>query len=466
MDPTGMYPTRSTVSFAPYSDSCGHVLNQMNESRLRLANDSADLGVVSIDLDEYPELFDEPHIRGVPSVKLFRYVLYRAHSFTLTRDGQRIPTDYTGSLDSAAMVSWVQKQIKGGVQYLTSLADLEQFSQTNPSAVIGYFPSAGPDILETFRSLNKIVLDIPFAYSSDPEIGTRLGSSVDSVIVTTATHQSSMTINLTNSTALHRFISMRKLPTRINVTAASVTQIWECNFPTLFLIKNGSFDETAIHAIERHVRDKQFVLAIGDCTDNTTRKLMGLLGERECATGSAWILEDPLNPASRKFRTADVSTESILSFLDTFESTTPVIKSEPEEPLDAESGEANVIVGSNFQDVLARKGPSLILFYTRWCSRCADVVDVFDEVALKVHADMSLTVLVGRMDKAGNDSPGIAIYDYPTVVLFMSPTHYVRYTGELSVDPLITWLTGQMNSRPIVKHTHHPVNATRIRDEL
>ena len=106
-------------------------------------------------------------------------------------------------------------------------------------------------------------------------------------------------------------------------------------------------------------------------------------------------------------------------------------------------GKVAEIVGKNFHHTVTNNTPpSLVLFYTPWCSHCYDYFDEFDRLLV----DIATNVMVGRVDISTNDIPNID--SVPTVVYYGAGAQ-VKFDGKPS--QLHAWIL----ELPIVRIHRH-----------
>jgi thiol-disulfide isomerase/thioredoxin len=342
---------------------------------------------------------------------------------------------YDGPLTADHVIGWASKKLGYGLKYLVDLEGLKEFISQPRTSVLGYFPSVSTVVLDSFRSVARTIDNLPFAYTSESGIGEELNLDSDSVVIHAHGNEIRIASSLEDANELYRVISLRSLPLVSKVNRATLPALLSLNQPILMHFFKDS--EPAIElAVSTAVRDSGIVLALADCALPETTDLLEFLGSLECP--SMWILEELLNPDSNKFKSKSASL--ILDFVSLFSQRQlkRFVKSDPVERFTSPH-EARVIVGSNWSDFLGLKSDKLILFYVPWCSHCMQAVSLFDDLALDA-------TLIAKMDKSRNDSPGLAVDQYPTIMYISASGGRKRYTGPVQKESLTSWLGTVLDS--------------------
>ena len=336
---------------------------------------------------------------------------------------------YDGPLTMDHVIGWTSKKLGHGLTYLVDLEGVNKFTSQPRPSVLGYFPSVSTEVLESFRSVARRIDNLPSAYTSEPEIGNELNLDSDSVVIHAYGNEIRVTSSLQDANELYKVISLRSLPLVFELNRSTFPALLSLNQPILIHFVKDS--EPAIElAVSTAVRDSGIVLALADCALPESSDLLEFLGSSDCP--SLWILEEPLNPDSNKFKSKSASL--ILDFVSKFSQRQlkRFVKSDPIERFTSPH-EARVIVGSNWSDFLGLKSDKVILFYVPWCSHCMQAVSLFDDLALD-------NLLIAKMDKSRNDSPGVAVDQYPTIMYISASGEQKRYTGPVQRETLTSWL--------------------------
>lgn len=216
----------------------------------------------------------------------------------------------------------------------------------------------------------------------------------------------------------------------------------DANLPILFLVKSGAvYEQDYVRIISESARDHGYITALLDCHDGSLRHLIELLGFDKCEDESVVILREPQNADSGKFRiqATQIAVDAVMLFITDHANHLFVRSEEPVMRLSHRPhSEALVVVGSQFLEFLTcgTDKAKLVLFFTPSCSWCVEAVEAVDEVATRFHTVNAITV--AKLDKSKNDSPGVAVTDYPTIMLFVNEDRFT-YSAAISVDSVVAW---------------------------
>jgi thiol-disulfide isomerase/thioredoxin len=348
-------------------------------------------------------------------------------------------------------MAWVLNQLNPGLTYLTSVEELISFEQSRKKSAIGYFPTADPDLLDVFRWLARHVYDISFAYTSEPDIGSSLNLDGHAIRISVNNETHVITRQLDDENELYRTMSFLLFPRPILVTEFSIRDILSSPFPILLMFVNNT-DVTVDQRTLDAVRDSGILLGLVDC-DSSKNPIVDRLskflgGPSDCP--SLWIIEDPTRPDSFKSYKSIPSIESleILEFVSSYSQKllNRFVKSDPPEPVSYH--EARVVVGSEWESFVKTEKAKLILFYASWCSYCLDAIEIVDGLA---RSGAIPNLVISKMDKARNDSPGLPIEEYPTLVFLLPRTlsGLERFQGPISRETVLVWAQTLMRTVPV-----------------
>ena len=386
------------------------------------------------------------HVYGVtrtPAIHLLRYGRKSLYVSILRRN--RPTKAYRGNYQKESIVLWLRKTLHGSVRYLAHVSEFVDFMTTSNKSIIGYFPSALPEHLETFRSLAKSMADVSFGYSSEESIGAEMELESDSILMVTPEGRRVFTTHLDDPNEMFRTLAIRSLPLVTSINNRTIQDVFTLNLPVLISF-TGSQELDINSSVSTAVRDSGLIFGIAHCnsSDKAIVKLREFLGSPACP--ALWIIDEPSNPDSHKYvkPVVNVSSGEILDFVSHFSQKQLIryVKSDAIEPLSTH--EARVIVGSNWDDFKSSRVDKLTLFYAPWCSFCVSSLDLIDDVAESLSQE---AIVVAKMDKSRNDSPGVRIEEYPTI-LFMSQTGSVaRYAGAMTVDAVASWARSRLATK-------------------
>jgi thiol-disulfide isomerase/thioredoxin len=414
--------------------------------------------LVSYNITALSGLEEGSEVKGTPVISLFKYEVC-LHLISFHRSGEW-KADYHGSLNAESIIAWASMRINPGLTYLSSQEDLVSFRLSHRKHAIGYFPSADQDILNVFRLVAQAIPDLSFAYASDAYLGT------DRILVSLDDETHVIHKHIDDENHLFRTMTFLLFPRPIIVDQISIRDILSAPFPIIFIFTNKTETNIDSRTLDA-VRDSGILLAIVDCdsTDPVVNHLSNFLGASSSCPG-LWILEDPTNSDSFKAHksVAQHSSQNILDFVSEWsqKQLQRFVKSDLPEPVSYH--EARVVVGSEWETFVKADKAKLVLFYTIWCSFCLSVVEIFDDFA-KTGAIPNL--VVSKMDKARNDSPGLAVDEFPSVIFLLPRTlsGHERYGGPMTRESLLVWTQTLMKTVPV----YSPPETTKrppVRDEL
>lgn len=375
---------------------------------LTLASLPDHLLLSSIDVDEYPEIAFELGVKATPALKLFK--------------GDQKSFEYLADVTSIALTSWVTKQLGGGIMYLSTAEDATRLLSESPRACVGYFPSFNLESMETFRSLDRIVSDVPFAYTSDAKVAKIVGLESESVKVTMS--EKIFSSNLNDSVLLYRSIVLWSSPLVTEFDSLSVRSVFSSPSPVLFVLvlANETFTPATAETVREFGLLLVRVVVPADSPSQALLHLIEFLGASRTGPGGKemWILEAPKNPSSRKFRyqVSHLSHAAIEQFVSAYSESLldPFLKSEIPEPLTPRMYEAIPVVGRSYLEFLKIDDKrKLLLFYAPWCGACASAVELIDALA-RTAPDSGM--IAGKIDMSRNDISGVGIAKFPTLVFY------------------------------------------------
>jgi len=133
------------------------------------------------------------------------------------------------------------------------------------------------------------------------------------------------------------------------------------------------------------------------------------------------------------------------------------IKSEALPPAPTEDEPVQVVVGSNFNDIVMDKSKHVLLeMYAPWCGHCKSLEPEYKKAAKKLRKLAAKSpekygnIVLAKMDATANDSPHPALQarGYPTIKFIAAGTNkIVDYGGDRKADGIVDWL-----KKEVAKH--------------
>jgi len=162
------------------------------------------------------------------------------------------------------------------------------------------------------------------------------------------------------------------------------------------------------------------------------------------------ILPEKMSKFTHEKAPADMTVESIGTFVDGVKSGTikPFLKSEPvPEPND---GPVTVIVGNEWEKIV--KDPTkdvLVKYYAPWCGHCKKLAPIWDELG-EFYKD-NKDLVIAKFDATVNEADGVQIKGYPTLIFYPKDNKDgVNHDGDRELEDFKNWLS---KNSPVLKES-------------
>lgn len=108
------------------------------------------------------------------------------------------------------------------------------------------------------------------------------------------------------------------------------------------------------------------------------------------------------------------------------------------------------LTNENAQKVVNQNEMVLVLGYTPWCPRSADLMPRFAEAAVNLK-EMGSKIVVGKIDaeRYGKGAGVLGIKGYPTILLFLNGSS-IAYTGGFTGEEIVIW-TRKKTGDPVIR---------------
>jgi len=350
------------------------------------------------------------------------------------------------------------------MQSLTRRTDVDQLLHDNHHrhVLLGYFPTAETELLETFRYLPKLITDIGFEYTMDPHIlmdliGEHPNPDSSAIYMLTIEESKVQSIReykgeLDSLSTLQSFVHLERLPFLLDLTSDPliVPSLLRSSNSILILILGSNATSPypeELSEIGEFVRNNitHTVMAFidlrlsSDLPKNIIR-LLSLVGIDEFGSNGMCLLK-PVDGgySANKFKRfrrddADISVVQVGNFFESVQSGFL--------PEFTRSTSHQGIHGTfdmsrdEFIHFTSTDGPSVVLHYVPWCSRCIEIENFFKSAAANMTG-----IRFGRLDASKNDiAIEIRESNFPSIVMYHGGMR-IRYQGiPESADQIGDWL--------------------------
>jgi len=409
--------------------------------------------LAKIDATEEPEIANKYHVRGYPSLKMFR-------------GDPNAPVDYEGPRESAGIVQFLKKQVGPAVRMNERKLHLDDIYDGHHAALIASAPEGSPEFVVLKGVAEHFRGDIPFhVFTSSGDFPAEVCEHSPKVceakgveVVVVKKYDDAIMVypdNPENASDLQSWIRKVLKP---SITMLSRDSMYKKTLELYFarnslkvLVIDTSeswADENnsvraAVHEIQNaytveHEAGELDVIGV-DATENAAAlDFFGVTKDDLPAIVAHDVKKD------NKYVHKGISLKDgrAVAWVE------GVIKGEVEKHTKSEpkpetnDGPVKVIVGTTFDElVLDSNKLVLIEFYAPWCGHCKRLEPIYKEVGEAFADDDS--IVIAKMDATANDIPGdkFKVSGFPTLYLYDGKTGEVKsYKGDRSKDDLITFI--------------------------
>lgn len=388
-------------------------------------------------------------IKGFPTLKFFK-------------NGK--PSEYNGGRTEGDIVTWLNKKTGPVAVTLNSEEELLKFQESHDVFVLGVFESADSASAKTFLAAANADETSIYAVATDLSIKTKLGVSVDTIVVLKSFDDLRADLVFASSTTsdeIVEFASANSTPLIQEFSQETAKKIFGSKIQrhVLFFTNKDAAHHEGTVAAYREVASQFKGKLLFINVPTTEDKVMGFF-DLTADKAPATILADLGAPSGlKKFPfTGEHTSESISAFVTEFldGKLKPFLKSEEATPADT-TGDVVVLRGSTFADIVLNNNKDVLVeFYAPWCGHCKKLSPIWDELGSKLSAQRD-QVVVAKIDATANeiDVPGVAVRGFPTIYFFKGDdkANPVKYEGGRTLDDFLQYLES---------NAHHSVS----RDEL
>jgi len=244
--------------------------------------------------------------------------------------------------------------------------------------------------------------------------------------------------------ALTAFAEGLQTPRLVNFDEDAIDPIFGKKNPAIILFSNESGKD--YQEVYRKAADDlagKIIFVKSTTTDGIQAKLAEYVGVDAKSAPCLRIIElgEDLVKYAYDKPLAELSTESIESFIADFKagSLKAHLKSEPIP--ESNDGPVKTLVGGNWQDIVGDSTKDvLVKYYAPWCGHCKSLAPIWEDLGSHV-ADLD-DVVIAKMDSTANEVPGVAVRSYPTLIYYPKDNKAgVKYESGRDLDAFKAFLS-------------------------
>jgi len=402
--------------FAPW---CGHCKTLAPEYETASDKVAEGIKLAEVDVTEEEVLGSRFEIKGFPTLKFFR-------------DG--VAEAYEGGRKSEEIVEWIENMVADAVTSFESFAKAREENSTSVLFVCN--APAGSKELETFSKIadsNRLMGRFIHITGEDAALNaTELSVfRADEIVPTTI----SLDKEIEDIVA---FIASEKLPYFGPINGE--------NF--------ASYMETGLDFVWYAATEEEMNKNAKDLTESA-KKYRGELQFvwldsiefEQQATGMLGVSEFPslvrtLDGPGRYVFDGEMNTAGVNAWVDAMKDGKVEVSLKSEPIPESNSEPVKVVVGGNFNDVVADDKDVLLEIYAPWCGHCKKLAPTWESVAEQV-AKLNADVVVAKLDGTANEivSEGYEYQGFPTLYWKKAGGKPVLYQGGRDENAFITFLS-------------------------
>jgi len=252
--------------------------------------------------------------------------------------------------------------------------------------------------------------------------------------------------------ALQAFVKPLMVPTVFEFTEDEIEAIFGNQQNTVILFRDPKDKDAAFMSVftEAATTHKgKMLFAYSGVKDGIQERLAEFMGVTEADLP---VLRAILPADMKKFespvKAADLTVESIGTFLDDVLDGKMKAHLKSEAPVDNSKNDVHIIVGETFESIV--KDPTkdvLVKYYAPWCGHCKKLAPIWDDLAVhyKDHPDL----IIAKFDATLNEADGVEIRGYPTLMFYPKDNKDgVDYAGERELKDFKAYLD---ENSPVLK---------------
>jgi len=420
--------------YAPWCGHCKHLAPEYEEAANQLQADKLPLAKIDADNEDNKMIGGAYGIQSFPTIKLFR-------------DGK--PTDYQGERTSAAIVAFMRRQAQPTITRLTTVEEIEAFSEKEKIVIVGFFKSEDSEEYSSFHKVAELRRnDFPFGASiGNSAADSEFGVSPPAVIVFKKFDEGKNVLTSDKFSELESFVSTHSLPLIDEIGPQNFQYYSQAGLPMGYLFVDltvsGQLEEylPKLRPSAEKTKGKINWIYIDWAKYSRHSERLGLSGK----VVPALSIDEIANGKHFAFDETKVPTvELIQAWVDDYLAgkLEETIRSE-EIPQD-NSGPVKVVVAKSFQQIVLDPSKDVLLeFYAPWCGHCKSLAPIYEEVGKEFETIPG--VVIAKIDATVNDvDPKLGIRGFPTVKFFPAgeenKSNPMDYDGDRSKESILAFV--------------------------
>lgn len=368
---------------------------------------------------------------------------------TICSNGQR--SDYTGGRNEETIVNWIKK--KTGPPSSEITGEQLAIKKLSVKKAVVYIGPQDSELFAIHKAVakNPAVADVFEFYHTSDAVGADYGLTEAGIVVLRNFDENLLTYSgEATEAALTDFVKSKVTPRLINFDEDSIDPIFGKKAPAIFLFSNESGkDYQKVFEDAANQLQGKILFVKSTTTDGIQSKLADYIGVDASSQPTIRVIRfgsDDVEKYRYEGKLSELTVESLGQFIDEFKTNKlkPFLKSEavPEN----NNGPVTVVVGNNWQDVVADPTKDvLVKYYAPWCGHCKTLAPIWTELGQYVEGLDD--VVIAKMDSTANEVAGVAIKSYPTLIWYPKDNKKgVAYSGGRELNDFKEFLSANSAS--------------------
>jgi len=417
--------------YAPWCGHCKKLTPEFEGAAEILAKNDPPIALAKVDATEQKTVAERFGIQGFPTLFWFK---------------NGVKAEYTGGRTKDTIVQWILKKSGPPSTQVTCDALKDKVADESNKFIIAYFGAEDhPLYSEAHVPYANAEDKIAFVHA-DIACQENHGLSGDSKIVLFRQFEDKMVTYTGNpdKDGLQNFIKPLMVPTVFEFTEDEIEAIFGNQQNTIILFrdpkdKDAAFMNVFTEAATTH--KGKMLFAYSGVKDGIQERLAEFMGVTEADLP---VLRAILPADMKKFespvKVADLTVESIGTFLDDVLNGKMKAHLKSEKPVDNSKSDVYTVVGEDFDAIV--KDPTkdvLVKFYAPWCGHCKKLAPIWDDLGAFYKDQPDL--IIAKFDATANEADGVEIRGYPTLMFYGKDNKEgVDYSGERELQNFKDWL--------------------------
>jgi len=395
--------------YAPWCGHCKKLVPEYSAAAKILKEADPAVPLVKIDATENQALATKYGVQGYPTIKFFI-------------KGE--PIDFNGGRTQADIVNWIRKKTGPPSIALSDQAALDKL-KADHKVVVAYF-GKDDDNYKKFVKVAQSIEGLTFTHSHDlGQSGVHLFKQFD--------EGENVYKGDYSQESITKFINEHRYPTVMPFEGdEAIERVFGKEQPAIILFSDDTNIEQYQAFTDAAKQAKgQLVFAHSTVTSGLGQRLADYVGVKAASTPAVWVVAPAKGDLSKFPLNGDITTESILRFLNQYKTGTLDRHYKSQEVPEKNDEPVKVVVGKNWEDVVINSNKHVLVeFYAPWCGHCKTLAPIYDETAAALAANEN--VLLVKVDATENEIPGVSIQGFPTLKFYKKgdKQNPVDYSGE------------------------------------